>query len=106
MTKANVRALAGELSWATAEKPESMDLCFVTEGESYRDVLARSGLGPAAAPGEIVDTAGNVLAQHAGIDQFTVGQRRGLGLQTAEKRYVIGIDAQRSRVVVGGEADL
>jgi tRNA-specific 2-thiouridylase len=100
------RAMARELSLATADKPESMDLCFVTEGESYRDVLARSGLGPTPAAGDIVDAAGRVLAQHAGVDQFTVGQRRGLGLKTAEKRYVIGIDAARARVVVGDEADL
>jgi tRNA-specific 2-thiouridylase len=106
MKKDEVRALARELGLATAEKPESMDLCFVTEGESYRDVLARSGLGPKTAAGEIVDTAGHVLAKHAGIEQFTVGQRRGLGLQTVEKRYVIGIDAARARVVVGSEADL
>jgi tRNA-specific 2-thiouridylase len=63
-------------------------------------------LGPASAAGDIVDTAGRVLATHAGVEQFTVGQRRGLGLKTAEKRYVIGIDAARARVVVGDEADL
>ena len=106
MTKDEVRALARELSLVTAEKAESMDLCFVTEGETYRDVLARSGLGPASTPGEIVDTAGHVLAKHDGVEQFTVGQRRGLGLQTSEKRYVIGIDAVQARVVVGDEADL
>ena len=83
-----------------------MDLCFVTEGESYRDVLARSGLRPAPAAGEIVDADGRVLATHDGIEQFTVGQRRGLGVATGEKLYVIGLDAERSRVVVGEEAGL
>jgi tRNA-specific 2-thiouridylase len=106
MTKDDVRALARELALGTAEKPESMDLCFVTEGESYRDVLARSGLGPATTAGEIVDAEGHVLAEHAGIEHFTVGQRRGLGLATGEKLYVIGLDAARSRVVVGEEAEL
>jgi len=106
MTKDEVRALARTFALATAEKPESMDLCFVSEGDSYRDVLARSGLGPAATPGEIVDAEGRVLATHEGIERFTVGQRRGLGLATGEKLYVIGLDPARARVVVGDEADL
>ena len=106
MTKDEVREMARDLALVTAEKAESMDLCFVTEGETYRDVLARSGLGPASTPGDIVDKAGHLLAKHDGIEQFTVGQRRGLGLQSAEKRYVIGLDAARARVIVGDEADL
>jgi tRNA-uridine 2-sulfurtransferase len=106
MTKDEVRVLAREFALATAEKPESMDLCFVTEGESYRDVLARSGLGPTPTAGDIVDAEGRVLATHGGIEQFTVGQRRGLGVATGEKLYVIGLDAARSRVIVGDEAGL
>jgi tRNA-specific 2-thiouridylase len=106
MTKDEVRARARELDLGTAEKPESMDLCFVGEGDSYRDVLARSGLVSRSSAGEIVDTRGTALATHAGIEQFTIGQRRGLGLATGEKLYVIGLDAANARVVVGGEADL
>jgi tRNA-specific 2-thiouridylase len=106
MTKDDVRALAREFALATAEKPESMDLCFVTEGESYRDVLARAGLGPKPPGGEIVNAEGRVLAEHGGIEQFTVGQRRGLGVATGEKLYVISLDPVSSRVVVGGESDL
>lgn len=106
MRKDEVRALARTFGLATAEKPESMDLCFVAEGESYRDVLARSGLGPEAVAGKVVDTEGRVLATHAGVEHFTVGQRRGLGVATGEKLYVIELDAARARVVVGDEADL
>jgi tRNA-specific 2-thiouridylase len=106
MAKNDVRELARELDLVTAEKPESMDLCFVTEGESYRDVLARSGLGPAAIAGRIVNASGDVLATHDGIERFTVGQRRGLGVATGEKLYVIGLDAAQARVVVGTEAEL
>jgi tRNA-specific 2-thiouridylase len=106
MTKNDVRELARAFALATADKPESMDLCFVTEGESYRDVLARGGLGPAPAEGEIVNREGRVLATHSGIEQFTVGQRRGLGVATGEKLYVIGLDAGTHRVVVGDEAEL
>ena len=106
MNKSEVRDLARELDLATAEKAESMDLCFVGEGESYRDVLGRSGLRSTPAAGEIVSADGTVLATHTGIERFTVGQRRGLGLATGEKLYVIGLDAENSRVIVGGEADL
>jgi len=101
-----VRALAREHGLATAEKPESMDLCFVTEGESYRDVLLRAGLGPAATAGRIVNATGDVLATHDGIERFTVGQRRGLGVPTGEKLYVIGLNAATAEVVVGDEAAL
>ncbi len=106
MTKDEVRGLAREFGLATAEKPESMDLCFVTEGESYRDVLARRELSPAPHAGEIVNARGEVLATHDGIEGYTVGQRRGLGLAAKEKLYVIGIDPERSRVIVGEEASL
>jgi tRNA-specific 2-thiouridylase len=106
MTKDEVRALARELGLATAGKPESMDLCFVTEGESYRDVLARRGLASGDAAGDIVTSMGDVVGSHDGVAAFTVGQRRGLGLATGEKLYVIGIDASERRVVVGEERDL
>ncbi len=106
MTKSDVRAVARDHGLATAEKPESMDLCFVTDGESYRDVLARRDLSSAAIPGEVVDTDGRVLAAHAGIEGFTIGQRRGLGVASGAKLYVIGLDAERARVVVGDESAL
>jgi tRNA-specific 2-thiouridylase len=106
MTKHEVRELARALGLATAEKPESMDLCFVADGESYRNVLPRTGGRATSVPGEIVDGEGRVLATHGGIEHFTIGQRRGLGIATGEKRYVIGLDASRARVLVGGEADL
>ena len=103
MTKDAVRDVARELGLATAEKAESMDLCFVAEGESYRDVLSRAGIGPSSAPGEIVHTSGELLGAHDGVSRFTVGQRRGLGVATGEKLFVIGIDAASRRVTVGGE---
>jgi tRNA-specific 2-thiouridylase len=104
-TKDEVRSLARELGLATAAKPESMDLCFVAEGESYREVLARHALGGSSEGGEVVDAGGRVLGRHEGIDRFTVGQRRGLGMASGERLYVIGIDAPSRRVVVGsGEA--
>jgi tRNA-specific 2-thiouridylase len=99
MTKDEVRDVARAMGLATAEKPESMDLCFVAKGESYRGVVG-------GAEGEIVDGSGRVLGRHGGIAQFTIGQRRGLGLATGEKLYVIGLDAPAGKIVVGGESDL
>jgi tRNA-specific 2-thiouridylase len=106
MTKDEVRELARELGLSTAEKAESMDLCFVTAGETYRDVLARAGFAPPASAGEVVDKAGRVLATHEGIGRFTIGQRRGLGIATGEKLFVVGLDASKNQVTVGDEKDL
>ncbi len=106
LTKDEVRDLARELALSNADKPESMDLCFVGAGESYREFLVRRGLAPQAAAGEIVDRSGTRLGRHDGVLGFTVGQRRGLGLAAREPLYVIGVDAARRQVVVGGAADL
>ena len=106
MTKDEVREVARALGLATAAKPESMDLCFVAEGESYREVLGRHAPGAGREGGEIVDGAGRVLGRHDGIGRFTVGQRRGLGLASGDRLYVIGIDAPARRVIVGDEASL
>ncbi|HXV77476.1 MAG TPA: tRNA 2-thiouridine(34) synthase MnmA [Candidatus Polarisedimenticolaceae bacterium] len=106
LTKDRVRQLAAEMGLAAADKPESMDLCFVARDESYRDFLARNRLAPAAAPGEVVDGTGRVLGWHDGVSRFTVGQRRGLGISAAERLYVIGVDPSTRRVEVGGDAAL
>jgi tRNA-specific 2-thiouridylase len=104
LSKADVRQIGRELGIVTAEKPESMDLCFVEQGESYREFLEREGLAPQVIPGEIVDSAGTVLGRHDGIANFTVGQRRGLGVPSQRKLYVRRIEPESLRVVVG-EAD-
>jgi len=106
LTKGEVRALARDLGLATAEKPESMDLCFVARGEDYRGFLGRHGLAGERRAGETVDAAGRVLARHDGIDRFTVGQRRGLGVPSDRALYVTRIDAESARVVVGERDDL
>jgi len=106
MTKDEVREAARDLGLGVADKPESMDLCFVARGEDYRGFLTRQGLAAPTLPGEIVGGDGQVLAAHDGVAGFTVGQRRGLGVSAGERLYVIGIDAPAARVRVGGEADL
>ena len=103
--KDEIRALARELALPVAEKPDSQDICFVPEGRYARVVEA---LRPEAVrPGEIVDGAGQVLGRHEGVINFTVGQRRGLGLGgTAEPLYVVGLEPEAARVVVGPRAAL
>jgi len=105
MEKPAVRAIAAELGLVTAAKPDSQDICFVPEGR-YTNVIAR--LRPdAARPGEIVDLDGTVLGRHDGITNFTVGQRKGLGLSgNDEPLFVIRLDAARARVVVGPRSAL
>jgi tRNA-specific 2-thiouridylase len=105
MEKSAVRALAAELSLATAEKPDSQDICFVPEGR-YTSIVEK--LRPdATRPGEIVDQSGAVLGRHDGIFHFTVGQRKGLGLSGKEEPlFVLKLDAARAQVVVGPRSAL
>jgi tRNA-uridine 2-sulfurtransferase len=96
LEKPQVRALARAGSLPVAEKPESQDLCFLA-GTRREHFLKRHG--EAATPGEIVDMRGRVLGRHAGQEEFTVGQRRGLGVAGREPLYVLS--KRGSRVVVG-----
>jgi ribonuclease III len=102
MRKEQVREHARALGLATAEKPESQEICFVPDGD-YARVVER--LRPEALPGdgEIVHEDGRILGRHPGIHRFTVGQRRGLGVAGAERLYVTRLEVARNRVVVGGE---
>jgi tRNA-uridine 2-sulfurtransferase len=104
LTKAETRELARRFALPVAEKPDSQDICFVPQGR-YADVIERLRPGAAAA-GDIVDLAGRVLGRHSGIINFTVGQRRGLGIAAPEPLYVVRLDAARRRVVVGPRAAL
>jgi tRNA-specific 2-thiouridylase len=98
-TKQEVRALAQSFGIAIAAKPESQELCFVTAG-TYRDFLRRQQPELLAA-GVIQHADGRVLGQHAGIIDFTVGQRKGLGVAWPEPLFVTALDASTSTVIVG-----
>jgi tRNA-specific 2-thiouridylase len=97
--KAKTRALAAELGLALADKPDSQDICFVPNGR-YADVIERLKPG-ASRPGDIVHLDGRVLGRHEGVLRYTVGQRKGLGISTAEPLYVLRLDADAARVIVG-----
>ena len=99
MPKSEVRRIAGELGLVVADKPDSQDICFVPEGK-YASVVERLRPG-AAEPGEIVHVDGTVLARHAGVIHYTVGQRRGLGVAAGDPLYVVRLDADKRQVIVG-----
>jgi tRNA-specific 2-thiouridylase len=99
MTKAQTRELARRFGLSVADKHDSQDICFVPTGR-YTDVIER--LKPnAMEPGDIVDLAGRVIGRHQGIVNFTIGQRRGLGIAASAPLYVVHLDADTRRVVVG-----
>jgi tRNA-uridine 2-sulfurtransferase len=98
LTKAEVRAIAQRHGLPTSEKPESMEICFVSDGDYAGFVERIAGPQP---EGPVVDGRGQVLARHAGVHRFTVGQRRGLGVSAGQPLYVQRIDAGAGAVVVG-----
>ena len=104
MHKSDVRRLADDMGLPIAQKSDSQDICFVPSGR-YADVVAK--IRPdAVKPGDMVDLDGKVLGEHKGIINFTIGQRRGLGIASGEPLYVVRIDASRRQVVVGPRAAL
>lgn len=99
LPKPRVRELAAEMGLVVADKHDSQDICFVPQGK-YTDVIAK--LRPEAAnPGDIVHIDGRILGRHNGILNYTIGQRRGIGVATGGALYVVYLDAENARVVVG-----
>src|SRR5262249_49280117 len=97
--KDEVRELARAAGLGVADKPDSVEICFVPDND-HAALIRRRRPGLATA-GRIVDTAGNVLAEHDGIEQFTVGQRKRLGFAAGRRRYVLQIVPGDNEVVVG-----
>ncbi len=104
LTKAEVRRIAAGLDLRTAAKSESQDICFVGDRD-YREFLAEHApdLGT---PGPIVDRERRVVGTHSGVTNFTVGQRRGLGIAFGEPRFVTGIDPATATITIGRRSDL
>ena len=108
LPKTETRAIAAEFGLAVADKPDSQDICFVPNG-GYAKVVERLRPG-AAEPGELVHLDGRVLGRHDGLINFTVGQRKGLGLgdlnENGQPLYVVRLEPDTRRVVVGPKAAL
>ncbi len=102
LTKEQVRARARALGLRTADKAESMDVCFITRGGRRAFLGARIE----RRPGTVVDTAGRVVGGHDGIEAFTIGQRRGVGVSAGERRYVVDVDVPAAKVTVVTRAEL
>jgi tRNA-specific 2-thiouridylase len=109
LSKEQVRSIARAKQLPVAEKAESQEICFVPTG-SYRAFieayLDEQRMKPEAQPGEVVSTEGRVLAEHQGIHNFTVGQRKGLGVAVGSPLYVIKLEPEKNRVIVGPEQEL
>ena len=100
MTKHEVRARARELGLANADKPESQEICFVPDRD-YAQFVARAASPARIRTGNVVDEEGRPLARHSGVHNFTIGQRRGLGISTRTPLYVKRIDSATGDVIVG-----
>jgi tRNA-uridine 2-sulfurtransferase len=109
MNKPKVRELAREHHLALAEKPDSQEICFVPGGDYKRFIdayLNEQGEQLPDTSGQLVTTDGKVLGHHEGVHNFTVGQRKGLGVATGSPLYVININGAEGKVTVGGNDDL
>jgi tRNA-specific 2-thiouridylase len=102
--KDEVRGLAREAGLGVANKPDSVEICFVPGGDHA--ALIRQRRPQHVTAGHIVDTSGKVLAEHDGIEQFTIGQRKGLGFAAGERRYVLRIVPGDNDVVIGPREEL
>jgi tRNA-uridine 2-sulfurtransferase len=109
MMKPEVRELAQQHGLALAQKPDSQEICFVPGGDykKFLDAyLAEQGESLPDAAGELVTTDGEIVGEHGGIHNFTVGQRKGLGLATGSPLYVIQIKGDARQVIVGNQEEL
>ncbi len=109
LTKDEVRALARNVKLPVAEKPESMELCFVPNGNYVQFIHAYAkadGAPIVDAAGDIVNEEGDLIGRHNGVHNYTVGQRKGLGFATGKAIYVLSIDPANNRIVVGEDEAL
>ena len=102
--KTEIRRLAAELGLRVADKRDSQEICFVTSGKHAEFVRARRGERDTS--GKIVTTDGTIVGHHQGIERFTVGQRKGLGVAMGEPYFVVRIDPQTCDVVIGPREQL
>ncbi len=104
LTKTEVRRLAQRLGMSVAQKPDSQEICFAPKGAHWR--LVRQRRPALDTSGEIVDATGRLLGHHQGVERFTIGQRKGLGVALGRRQYVVRIEAESRRVVIGDKQQL
>ena len=104
LSKSETRRIADAAGFVNADKPDSQAICFVPDGD-YAKIIELH-MGRPAAPGNFIDPTGKVLGKHAGIIRYTVGQHRGLGIDTPGKRYVCAVNAADNTVTLGEAGDL
>jgi tRNA-specific 2-thiouridylase len=102
LSKIEVRRIAQEMGLANAGRPDSQDACFLNPSEGFAESLRRRFNAPSR-PGRVVDAKGNEMGSHAGVHNFTIGQRKGLRIALGRRAYVTGIDAERSQVIVSDD---
>jgi tRNA-uridine 2-sulfurtransferase len=102
--KDEIRRIAHELDLRVADKKDSQEICFVSTGDHADFVRRRAGDGDTS--GQIITTDGAVVGRHEGIEGFTIGQRKGLGIAFGEPRYVVRLEAPSHRVVIGTRGEL
>lgn len=103
-TKEQVRAIAKELDLSVANKPESQEICFVSDNNYARFIEERTGTK--TKEGNFLDTKGNILGKHKGIIHYTIGQRKGLGIAFGVPMFVVDIDAVNNNIILGEESEV
>jgi len=104
MTKPDVRALAASHGFASASRSDSQDICFIPDGDYAAFLKTRCGISDQ--PGDYIDETGKILGRHKGQWQYTIGQRKGLGISMGKHVFVLGKDAEQNRVTLGDEDKL
>ncbi|REK06750.1 MAG: tRNA 2-thiouridine(34) synthase MnmA [Planctomycetota bacterium] len=101
--KRDIRRMAAELGLAVADKRDSQEICFVPEGDHAAFIHRKRGPG---ATGEVVTSDGRVVGTHDGLERFTIGQRKGLGIALGEPHFVVRLESDTNRVVLGSREEL
>ena len=104
-TKPEIREMARAFGLINADKPDSQEICFVSQ-QSYKQFIENRLDGELPKSGNIVDTDGTILGKHEGLYRYTIGQRRGLNINTPEPKYVLKIDAKTNTITVGDKDSL
>ncbi len=105
-SKSDTRRLAAERNLPVAHKPDSQEICFVPEDDYKSFIANREPTAQALQAGNIVDASGNILGNHGGVANYTVGQRKGLGIAAPQPLYVTRLDVADKKIVVGTNEEL